>query len=113
MKKKILAMIMIMTMGIATLLTGCGSNGGDGQSSGSQSGSNGNDPSKVLVLKVGDQDVYMDAVNYYAIALVEALSTLNVAVSVSVVSSPRASSTVQRRAFMASVLSAASSRLLR
>ena len=73
MKKKILAMIMIMTMSIATLLTGCGAADGSGNSGGQSTGNSSKNPEKVLVMKVGDREIYLNAVNYYALSVIEAM----------------------------------------
>lgn len=68
MKKKIIAIIMIMVMCSAVLLTGCGTNGAGGSQA-----AGGKDPSKVLVMKVGEQEIYLNEVNYYALSVVESM----------------------------------------
>lgn len=68
MKKKLIAIIMIMVMCSALLLTGCGANG-----TGGSQAAGGKDPSKVLVMKVGEQEIYLNAVNYYALSVVESM----------------------------------------
>lgn len=76
MKKKLIAIIMIMIMCSAMLLTGCDGKGGSGESGTSaatNSSLSAKDPSKVLVLKVGEQEIYLNAVNYYALSVVESM----------------------------------------
>lgn len=71
MKKKIISLMLMITMSISIFLTGCGNNaGGD---SNAQAASGGKDPSKVLVLSVGDDDIYLNEVNYYALSLLEGM----------------------------------------
>lgn len=48
------------------LLTACST----GSGSGTQAAANGKTPSETLVLKVGDNEVYLNEINYYAIAFI-------------------------------------------
>lgn len=72
MKKKLFSIIMIAVLCATTLLAGCGKE----EEKSTQAASNGKDPADVLVLKVGDDEVYLNEVNYYALAF---LSSMGVA----------------------------------
>lgn len=69
MNKKLMAIILMISMSISIFLTGCGTDSG----SYTQAAGNGKDPSKVLVLSVGEDDVYLNEVNYYALSLLEGM----------------------------------------
>lgn len=72
MKKKLVSIIMMVVLCATTLLAGCGKE----EQGSTQAASNGKDPADVLVLKVGDDEVYLNEVNYYALAF---LSSMGVA----------------------------------
>lgn len=68
-RKRIFIMLSLICC-LATVLTGCGNGGGQ------QSGDNdGKDPSEVLVLKVGQEEVYLNEVNYYALSFINNISS--------------------------------------
>lgn len=71
MNKKLMAVILMIIMSISICLTGCGADADSG--SYTQAVANGKDPSKVLVLSVGEDDVYLNEVNYYALSLLEGM----------------------------------------
>ena len=59
-QRKVTAMVLAFTMCLAMLLTGCGS--GDSNTS-AQSAAGKKAPSEVLVLRVGDDEIYLNEVN--------------------------------------------------
>lgn len=69
-QRKVTAMVLAFTMCLAMLLTGCGS--GDSNTS-VQSAAGKKAPSEVLVLRVGDDEIYLNEVNYYALSMIKGM----------------------------------------
>ncbi len=65
-KRKLISVIIAIVTCMALCLTGCNSGG-------NQNASGGKAPSEVLVLTVGEDEVYLNEVNYYALSMIQGM----------------------------------------
>lgn len=70
--RKLAAIIMSVIVCVGLMLSGCGKGSG-ANGNNDQEASGGKDPSKVWVLRVDDNDVYLNEVNFYALSLLEGM----------------------------------------